>query len=145
MPSTVLFVSHRKKRCGVHEFGEEISTQLQASARFDFRYVECESVAELIEAVASHRPVALVLNYHPKTMPWGHLATTVLADVPTVGIIHDVTSEMADNWDAPFFHRLITHDPDLRTSNERFSPAPRPLPRYKPTSVPPSDGPIRNR
>jgi hypothetical protein len=50
---------------------------------------------------------------------------------------------MADAWDDPFFFRLITHDPDLKTSNRKFFRAPRPLPRYTPTSVPPSGGPIR--
>jgi len=143
MSKPVLFVSHRKQRCGVREFGVEISTQLQASTRFRFKYVECESLAELADEVSTHDPAALIFNYHPTTMPWGNAAAIVFGALPTIAIVHDVTSEMADAWDDPFFFRLITHDPDLKTSNRKFFRAPRPLPRYIPTSVPPSDGPVR--
>jgi hypothetical protein len=143
MLSTILFVNHRRRRCGVHEFGDEIWRQLAASKRFNFVLVECDSIEDLLNEVERYAPAAIVFNYHPTTMPWAPSAAIASADVPTIGVIHDVTTEMADGWRGPFFDRLVTHDPGLRSSNSLFVPAPRPLPRYRPTAVPPETGPIR--
>jgi 2-polyprenyl-3-methyl-5-hydroxy-6-metoxy-1,4-benzoquinol methylase len=143
MADTVLFVNHRTRRCGVHEFGLEICAQISSSQHFNFVYVECESLDELMRNFDEHRPRAIIFNYHPTTMRWGHLAALAFVGVPTVGVIHDVTSEMADTWKEDFFFRLITHDPHLETSNQLFSRAPRPVPQYRPTSSPPHSDQIR--
>jgi hypothetical protein len=143
MLSTILFVNHRRRKCGVHEFGNEIWGQLAASTRFNFVLMTCDSIDDLLNEVERHEPAARVFNYHPTTMPWAPRAAIVCADVPTVGVIHDVTTEMANAWKGPFFDRLVTHDPGLRSSNSLFVPAPRPLPRYRPSAVPPDTGPIR--
>ena len=141
--STILFVNHRSRRCGVHEFGNEIYGQITASARFSFVLVECDSTGSLLSEVERYAPAAIVFNYHPMTMPWAPSAAIACADVPTIGVIHDVTAEIAEDWKGPYFDRLVTHDPGLRSSNSLFVSAPRPLPRYTPTAAPPETGPIR--
>jgi len=138
----VLFVNHKSRRCGVYMFGIEIAQQLAISKRYDFQLVECDSASDLADRIAENRPVALVLNHHFITMPWGPSVASSFA-LPTVGIVHDATSEMADQWRGPLFDVLVTHDPDLSTSNSLFIPASRPLPQYQPRSTPPSGGPIR--
>jgi hypothetical protein len=143
MNNLVLFVSHRRQLCGVHQFGKEVHGQISGSGRYRFIYVECESTDELLDAARSQSPAAIIFNYHPATMPWGPLAAAICARIPSVGIIHDATNEMADDWVGPLFWHFITHDPDLKTHNPLFSSAPRPLPRYRPAVLPPDHGPVR--
>jgi hypothetical protein len=138
----VLFVNHKSRRCGIYMFGVEISQQIAVSNQYDFQFVECDCAAELAALIAEKNPVALILNHHVITMPWGPSVAASFA-LPTVGIVHDVTTEMADRWSGPFFDVLVTHDPDLRTSNPLFMAAPRPLPQYRPIAAPPPDGPVR--
>jgi hypothetical protein len=138
----VLFINHAASRCGVYMFGLEIAQQLKTSRNLDCSYVECESPKEFTNAVAAHNPDVIILNQHPTTMPWAQLAAGAACDRPTIGIVHDATSEMADRWDGPRFDVLVTHDPDLRTSNPLFVSATRPIPTYSPKSAPPDTGPI---
>ncbi|MBW4025243.1 MAG: hypothetical protein HIU92_19300 [Proteobacteria bacterium] len=143
MNDRLLFVNHRRQICGVHEFGNEIFSQITASKRYHVSYVECETVQEFLIEVGKDRPAAVIFNYHPTTMSWGPAAAAICADIPSLGIIHDVTNDMADAWNGPLFSRFITHDPDLNTRNSLFSAAPRPLPQYRSSIHPPACGPIR--
>ncbi len=124
-------------------FGFEIVSQLASSKRFNFVPVECESPSDLVSELTKHDPVAVVFNHDPGPMPWAPLAAAICCDVPTIAIVHNVTSEMADNWPESFFDVLVAHDPDLKTKNPLFMSAPRPIGDYAPVSHPPQNGPIR--
>lgn len=137
-----LFVNHGASKCGVYVFGLEVFAQVATSSTFNNVYVECDGHEDLVRAITEHEPNLLILNYHPTTMPWAPLFTATACMLPTVGIMHDMTSEMADAWTWPSFDVMLTHDPDLKTTNDRFVSAPRPIPSYSPKSKPPSDGPI---
>ena len=139
----VLFINHSKFRCGVHMFGKEIAEQLSGSQVFDFTAIACNSLIEFSEVMTNRAPAAVVFNYHPTTMPWAPLAAALCRDIPTVGIAHDVTSSMADAWPDVSFDAIITHDPDLHTSNPLFVSAPRPIPQYLPKAKPSQDGVVR--
>jgi SAM-dependent methyltransferase len=100
----VLFVSHPKAQCGVYEFGKKITGVLEHSSRYRFTRIECSSLAELHDAIRDNDPAAIIYNYHPSVLPW--LATKVAPGlyrnniasitVPQVGIIHEVTQQVAD-------------------------------------------------
>jgi FkbM family methyltransferase len=139
----VLFVTHSQFRCGVHMFGREVAAQLAGSTLYNFKLVECNSLIEFAEAVDQNKPYAIVFNYHPTSMPWGILASALCSGIPTVGLLHDVTSDMADNWPDLSFDIFIVHDPDLVTRNPHFVAAARPIPVYNPKSQPPKDGAVR--
>ncbi len=104
MQKKILFVSHRKARCGVYEYGRRVTDVLQKSGRYAFIRVECSSLAELEAAVVVHAPDALLYNYMPSVFPW--IAPMVapkvyrnnIAAIPVtqIGIIHDVTQHVAD-------------------------------------------------
>jgi len=113
----VLFVSHHKEKCGVHQFGITISEALTGSRRFDFRYVECQDPAEFAVAVKQHAPVAVIFNHHRGTMPWLRLRDVRGLGVPRLGIIHEVTQHVADTASDPLFDFFIAPDPTLLLTN----------------------------
>ena len=104
MNRVILFVTHKRKQCGVYEFGKSIFQVIAASKKYDFIKAECESLAELNRAIELHNPSLIIYNYHPSVLPW--LCTKIskgvyrnnLSHIKTVqvGIIHEVTQEVAD-------------------------------------------------
>jgi len=101
----VLFVSHPKKQCGVFEFGRNIYQAIAGSSKYEFIWLECASLEQLRNAIASYQPVVIIYNYHPATMPWlaskrgPKLYSNNIHDINIlqVGIIHEITQELADN------------------------------------------------
>lgn len=102
---TVLFVSHKAAQCGVYEFGQSIFDALRLSRKYRFVKAECASLEELHNALKSESPAAVIYNYHPSVLPWlsEKLASKVFRNniaglaMPQIGIIHEVTQEVADN------------------------------------------------
>jgi hypothetical protein len=104
MNKRILFVSHKKSRCGVYEFGKNITDVLQRSKRYQFIRVECSSLVELQTAIAENAPAGIIYNYYPSVLPW--LATRIaprlwknnIASIPIrqIGIIHEITQHAAD-------------------------------------------------
>ena len=62
----ILFVNHKKKKCGVYEFGANIGFALENSKRAIFKYIECDSFSELKDAYVSFKPSIIIYNYHTK-------------------------------------------------------------------------------
>ena len=125
MSKTVLFVSHKEKQCGVHEFGKNIANAISKSAVYNFVYVECSGMGELNEAIKANDPIAIIYNFYPSTMPWirrkvVHTLYRPLngnIDIPQIGIMHEVTQEKADKADNYLFDYHIAPDPTLLLKN----------------------------
>jgi SAM-dependent methyltransferase len=104
MNKKILFISHERTQCGVYEFGKNITDILSRSKKYDFVRVECSSLNELNNALAEHKPSAIIYNYIPPVLPW--IATRVggvfyrnnltSIKVKQIGIIHEVTQQVAD-------------------------------------------------
>ncbi|MBN2019727.1 MAG: methyltransferase domain-containing protein [Sedimentisphaerales bacterium] len=105
MNKRILFVSHKKARCGVYEFGKSITDVLQRSRRYQFIRAECSSLSELQTAITENAPTAIIYNYMPSVLPW--VATRIAprlfksniasVPIPQIGIIHDITQRVADS------------------------------------------------
>ncbi len=105
MNKIILFVTHKKKQCGVYEFGKNIFNVISASSHYNFIKTECESPEELQKEIAQHNPAAIIYNYHPSVLPW--LCTKIskglyrnnLSGIKAVqiGIIHEITQQVADS------------------------------------------------
>src|SRR5258707_756041 len=108
---SVLFVSHVKALCGVYDFGRNVNDALQSSRKYHFPFVECSSAVELYAAIDTHRPAAVIYNYHPSTMPWLRRTMLVRHRVPHIGILHEVTQEVADAASNELFDFHIAPDP----------------------------------
>jgi SAM-dependent methyltransferase len=102
---TVLFVSHSKKQCGVFEFGKNVFHAIAGSDKYQIIWVECDALADLKQSIAESNPSIIIYNYHPATMPWlcsrigPKLFKNNVQDIKAIqiGIIHEITQEIADN------------------------------------------------
>jgi SAM-dependent methyltransferase len=126
----ILFVSHSKARCGVHQFGRNVAEALRASRRYDFQYVECGSPDDLRQALSRVRPVAVVFNYYPSTLPWLRRRHLREIAVPHLGILHEVTQKVADAAGDWRFDYWIAPDPTLLLSNPLVFKTGRLVPRF---------------
>ena len=126
----ILFINHRPSQCGVYEFGRNIGLTLERAAS-GFFYRECGSADALIEIIGNYRPDAIVYNYHPATMAWLNVSLTKRIRCPQLGIIHEVTQEIADKADTSLFNFHIAHDPTLLIRNPIVYKAGRLVPRYQ--------------
>lgn len=73
--NNILFVTDKKSQCGVYEFGENVFNAIKLSKKYNFIKVECSDINELKEHFAQKRPIAIIYNYIPATMPW--VASTI--------------------------------------------------------------------
>jgi SAM-dependent methyltransferase len=100
----ILFVTHRKTQCGVFEFGKHIYNTIKVSNKYNFIWAECNSLEDVTSAIKKHNPGAIIYNYHPSVLPWvcdkltkGLYRNNISGiKVPQIGIIHEVTQEIAD-------------------------------------------------
>jgi hypothetical protein len=134
----ILFVSHLKARCGVYEFGRAISESLAASSKYRFERVECADVAGFHAAVKDRRPAAIIYNHHPSTLPWLDRSVVRRHRGPHLGILHEVTQEVADNADSRIFDFHIAADPTLLLRNPIVFKTGRLVPSYTNSFVAPS-------
>jgi glycosyltransferase involved in cell wall biosynthesis/SAM-dependent methyltransferase len=119
---TILF-THTKKQCGVYQFGEDIYTAINLSKDYNFVKQECESLKELENSISVNNPIAIIYNYHPAVMPWlcsshkkGFKNNIATINCPQIGIIHEITQEIADNATA---HRneILKKDPQKKLNS----------------------------
>ncbi len=116
--SIILYVNHKeKKRCGVYQFGYHIGQALQKSAKYDFRYIECESEQEFRGIYKEEKPDMVIYNYHDTTSPWITPTFTKTINVPQIGTIHEITQEVADKATQTLFDGYIAPDATLVLSN----------------------------
>ncbi len=113
----VLIVSHKEEQCGVHQFGLNLASALNKSAKYAFEYIECSGTDEYFAAVEKSQPKVVIYNYHPSTLPWLNRKIIRKIGVPRLGIIHEVTQELADGVDNSLFDYHIAADPVLLLKN----------------------------
>ena len=127
---TVLFVSHKEQRCGVHQFGINTASALKNSEKYLFHYVECSSALEFHKSVNNLQPQAIIYNYHPSTLPWLKRRVLRKYGVPHVEIIHEVTQMVADLANEIVFDYHIAPDPVLLLKNPTVFKTGRLIPKY---------------
>jgi len=136
LPPTVCFISHIERQCGIHEFGNSIAQALRTSTTFRFVYVECSGRSALVRALLRHRPVAVIYNHHPSTMPW--MSRRVAAairqitghTVRQIAIIHECPQSVVDGALADTFDYYIAPDPTLLPHNPIVFKSGRLIPSY---------------
>ncbi len=158
---TVLFVSHNATQCGVYEFGQQVFEVLANSKKYRFVKAECASMDDLNLAIKRESPIAIIYNYHPSVLPWlsKKIASKVFRNnisglkMPQIGIIHEVTQEIADNATGyrnrlllgrnskkinSLFDYYIAPDPTLLLKNPLVYKTGRLIPQYnKVAAIPP--------
>lgn len=131
MGSTVLFINHPEKECGVHQFGEAVFRAIEGSSVYQFKYCECSDAASLQGFIQQHQPVAVIYNYYPSTMPWLSPGITRAIAIPHIGIIHEVTQERVNAANKTLFDFHIAPDPTLLLTNPIVFKTGRLIPEYQ--------------
>jgi hypothetical protein len=126
----ILIVSHKKKQCGIYQYGLNIFEALKKSARYLFQYRECSSNSDLHQAILHVRPDVIIYNYYPATMPWLETKITRSYNIPQLGMMHEVTQEEADKATSEFFDYHLCADPTLREKNSSIIRTIRLIPTY---------------
>jgi glycosyltransferase involved in cell wall biosynthesis len=126
----ILFVSHKEKQCGIHEYGKNIANALANSKIYEFIYCEVASEIEFQVLHRQHRPQAVIYNHYPTTMPWFTEVVANSINVPQLGIMHEVTQHDADFADNALFDFHICPDPTLKELNPIIFKTGRLIPRY---------------
>ena len=126
----ILFVNHKKSRCGVYEFGRNIGHALKKST-LNFVYYECGSADEFENIAKQESPDVIIYNYNPATMSWLNIGVTKRISCPQIGIIHEVAQAVADRADNSLFNFHIAHDPTLLLKNPIVFKAGRLIPQYE--------------
>jgi hypothetical protein len=127
----VLYVNHgHSERCGVHDLGRRHAQLIARSDDVDLVYVEVDDLATYHQAMESHDPDAVIVNYMPGIMPWvteaikRHRATRI-------AVIHNYQHDTIDRV-AAHHHRLfdfmLALDPSLHPTNPWVLTTDRPLP-----------------
>jgi hypothetical protein len=127
----ILFVSHTKKQCGVHEFGLSIAESIKKSTEYQLVYVECSNPEELVATVERVSPSAIIYNYYPSTMSWLEKSLTARFPIPQLGIMHECTQAAADAADTSLFDYHIAPDPTLAPVNPIVFRTGRVIPSYE--------------
>jgi hypothetical protein len=130
LPEKILFVSHKAKNCGVHEYGISIANALKRSGEYSFLYAECSTPQEFSAEVEAIRPVAIIYNYYASTLPWLNKKLLDTVDLPHLGIMHEATQQAADSADTSFFDYHIAPDPTLVINNPIVFKTGRVIPPY---------------
>ena len=126
----ILVVSHAEKQCGIHQYGLNIVAALEKSSRYSFAYAECSNEKHLRRAVAETMPSAIIYNYYPATMPWLTSQMIRRHEVPSLGIMHEVTQEAADTATQEMFDYHLCPDPTLVENNPNVFKTRRLIPTY---------------
>lgn len=150
----ILFVSHKKAKCGVYEFGKSLIEVLKKSAHYDFVHLECSSMMELKEGISNYQPAAILYNYHPSVLPFLtkkvfpklYVSNISSIQIPQIAIIHEITQAVADSSAAyrkkihlggasrlgnSLFDFYIAPDPTLLLGNPLVYKTGRLIPAYK--------------
>ncbi len=113
---TILFVNHKPQKCGVYEFGLTVGKTLINSKRYNFIYREIDSWVEFNEIFNQIKPAIVIYNYYPSTMGWisewnGLSINSHKVKAIQIGIIHEITQDVADNSTDMLFDYYILQLP----------------------------------
>jgi hypothetical protein len=131
---SVLIVSHNQEQCGVYQYGYNTAKLLEVSNKYNFHLVKTRGLKDLVSAVDTHKPVAIIYNYHVSTLGW--LNDTTYKQFPGIKqlVIHHEPHQPVP----PGYHAIISQDPSAPEGPGKFS-AFRPLYAF---SAPPPRNPV---
>jgi hypothetical protein len=115
--SKVLFLNHKKKECGVYQYGKRLHDILRKCDRLCYEYKEIENENEYRNLVNNVLYKAVIYNYQVITMPWLN-NKTIDNDQHNIGILHEC--------DTIFFTKKISTDPNTPETIHYYN-IPRPI------------------
>jgi hypothetical protein len=113
----VLMISQKERKCGIYQYGRNITNTLKKSKKYNFIFCECGNRSDFDEAVKFYNPVAIIYNYYQPTMPWINRWVTRKYKIPHLAIIHEFVQKDADATKNTIFNYSLYQDPDLIERN----------------------------
>lgn len=113
----ILFLNHKKKQCGVYQYGHRIYNILKFTKDINYEYYELDSIEEYNNLISKNIYYAIIYNYHPGTMNWLN-EHNIRKDILSIAIPHEVN--------VSFFNITCDIDPDAKETNIHYS-IPRPI------------------
>lgn len=126
----VLFVNHEVVTCGVHQYGRHLFSALQRCTDFRISAVNIAGIADLDRAVSAGSYSAILVNYHPQTMPFLRLQSPRRYKSPCVAVVHEMTQKEADEFPRGFFQFAAMGDPTLKQTRPWIFPTGRIIPEF---------------
>jgi len=120
----VLFLNHKKKECGVYQYGKRLWGILKNCNRISYDYREIENEKEYKEFINTVAYKAIIYNYHVATMPWLS-RKTIDTTRNNIGILHECDNHL--------FNKGISIDPTIQETTTLFR-IPRPTIETMPMS-----------
>lgn len=127
----ILFITHKIKSCGVYQWGYNISQAMQKSTNLNWEYFECDSYFNMLSKVNTYQPDAILINFHPGTLPWFNENFNEIKlycnslRIPLCGTFHEVTQAKIDANDHLWFDFTLCLDPTLKLNNFKYFKLPR--------------------
>jgi hypothetical protein len=113
----VLFINHKEKQCGVHQYGKRLYDILKKCKMVQYEYREIQNVHEYFEIIDNNRYDIVIYNYRDTTMPWLN-QHTIRRTQTNIAIPHEN--------DPSFFDKIISIDPDEKEKTHFYN-IPRPI------------------
>lgn len=127
----VLFANYGVANCGVHQYGRNLLSALQPSRRFAFEHADILTLDDLDAAVARGNYAALIVNYHPQTLPFLSPQMPRRFAMPCIAVMHEMTQTEADRMPRGLFQYYVMGDPTLRQDHAYVFSTGRIIPAYE--------------
>lgn len=109
----VLLLNHKKKQCGVYQYGLRIFNILAKDTKIVYIYNEVESYDEYINILSNYDDLDFIIyNLHLETMKWLN-SSNIQKRAKNIGIPHetcfnmfDYTINIEDNFPRPIFENI---------------------------------------
>jgi SAM-dependent methyltransferase len=104
----------------VHQYGRALLNALERSARYRFEAASIGSLADLDAAAAAGDYAAILVNYHPQTLPFLDPAMPRRYRPPCLAVMHEMTQAEAGRMPRGLFQYYAMGDPTLKESGSVF-------------------------
>lgn len=123
---TVAIYTGPERQCGIHYYADTVIDILRNSEKYHYELVDVASAEEFDHHIKTQHPDAIVVNWHPWTMPWCKPNLLDQYNVPKFLIIGHAS--LADNL--PFtVDKFISIDPNHQP-NQNYVAGIRPVKFY---------------
>jgi len=90
----VLFLNHKKKQCGVYQYGLRLYNILKKTKEINYIYIEIETYEEY-KICISYDYNFIIYNFHSCTMDWLNI-NSIQKLVKNIGIVHESNTNFFD-------------------------------------------------
>lgn len=84
----ILFINSQQPNCGVYQFGKRVYNIIRKSTKYGFPYLE--GLQDYENTCKVYQPKAIIINYHPSTMPYITHGFLNNLKIPKLAIYHEV-------------------------------------------------------